>query len=251
MTTNVKVLEDRTDAPPAPLAEALKGFAQAIRWRGDEIPLWIAPMPKQVIWGAGLSCGGDWTSDANEIRMTRWAIGDEIPPVNIAAKRTRDIIAHEYAHHLIDRASNAKQGHNAAFCAMQAVLFLRLDAKFRDGNEPGLIEQISLYDLRDHLSPKAAMQPAEALEWALETALELAPREELWAQDCARHIAGAWRRKLQELEDRPAREAAEQAEREAEQEAFLRAKHRAITAILFACIGWGFLAGDLIPRLFS
>lgn len=180
------------DSPPPAVATALEGLDEAIR--GQVPPVWIEPMNDWsgfCAWDGGVE---------GEIHVSDTVVGARLQPDSpVIARRTRDLILHEFAHRLLGRGYS----HEGAFAAMRLMLALRA-TNFPDHDEHPDWWNVKLYDVHDHHDDPLITMP-QALAWAWSVAQELAPTSQTTEQ-CASVIKARWAKFIDAQEHRAERE---------------------------------------------
>lgn len=220
------------EVPPPAVEKALAGLDEAIR--GTVPPIWIEPMAD---W-AGY-CAYHLVTEG-EIHVSDTAVGARFDPDRPGlARKTRDLILHEYSHRLI----GVGHGHDGAFAAM------RLTLAFRANNMPDADEHpdwwhVNLYDFHDHHDDPLISMP-QALAWAWAIAQELS-KTGASAAECAAQIKTRWASYLNAQEHRAERveqrkaqqkQAIADAKRAADKEKRVHRNDK-IALFLFGLVGW-------------
>ena len=230
--------DDRCQYRSAPaVARALDGLAARLRLAGGMPPVWIQPLPQ------GLSGLCFWDAHAEqEILLSPQPAGLEEPGADDLSRRARGMVLHELSHRLLQQAAqhmavaaDHAHGHNAAFLAVELLLFLRVGQQIGSDSPGGWVAD--LYDLHDHASDDL-ITPGQALGWAWKMAHEMAPTDAP-AESCAQEILKKYMQWRAWLEDAPAR-ARRQRLAQARADAAARAiKQRLMIA---AASGWALAA---------
>ena len=238
MGTVVRLMQDVSSDPPPAVARALDGLAARLRLAGGMPPVWIQPLPQ----GIGGQC---WdVATEQEILLSPFSAGLEDPSHDDLAQRARGMLLHELSHRLLQQAEQAAQqmdvadhahGHNAAFLAVELLLFLRAGQQL--GRDSPAWWDADLYDLHDHISDDL-IGPGQALGWAWKMAHELAPTDAP-AEACAQEILKKYVKWRAWLEDTPAR-ARKQSLAQARADAAARAIKQRL--MIVAASGWALAA---------
>lgn len=166
----------------------------------NPVPVHFVPMPR---WG-GL-CPDISDTVEGEIQLSESLLSPEKKERGMADGLT-DVYLHELSHRL-----TPGHDHDAAFFAVNALLFLRAG---KNSNDHPFLHGLSLYDLHEwHDVPNS--QPGQALDWALNVASELAGQE-ISAEAAAVEILARYEKWKAWKTAEPARVAKTQAARAAE-----------------------------------
>lgn len=227
----VRQMIEQQDPPPA-VAKALAGLDEAIR--GTVPPIWIEPMAE---WSG--YCSYHLVTEG-EIHVSDVVVGARFDPDRPGlARKTRDLILHEYSHRLI----GVGHGHNGAFAAMRLTLAFRAN-DMPDADEHPDWWNVNIYDFHDHHDDPLISMP-QALAWAWATAQELAPTAAT-ADECATIIKTRWasfhnaqEQRAERMEQRKAqqKQAIADAERAAEKEKRVHRNDK-LFLIAFGLMGW-------------
>lgn len=220
------------DTPPPAVAAALDGLDEAIK--GEVPPVWIEPMRE---WSGYCA---EWLVTEGEIHVSDSVVGARFDPESpVMARRTRDLILHEFAHRLLGKG----YGHEGAFAAMRLTLALRAN-NLPDADSHPDWWSVKLYDIHDHQDDSQITMP-QALAWAWTIAQELAPTAAT-ANECAAIIKARWasyrdaqEHRAEHMEQRKAqqKQAAADAERAAEKEKRVHRNDK-LFLIAFGAMGW-------------